>query len=81
MKLTRLRKLIKLTRHSTFPKNTKGSRFPFPEINTIVVIFSEKSNLANPQDNYSKTSIIDISKGLKEDVNKALNADSENINN
>lgn len=55
--------------------------FPSPEINTIVVIFSEKSNLANPQDNYSKKSIINISKRLKEDMNKALNADSENINN
>lgn len=47
--------------------------FPSPEINTIVVIFSEKSNLANPQDDYSKTSIINISKQLKDDMNKALN--------
>lgn len=62
VKLTRLRKLIKLTRHRIFPMNTKGSGIPSPEINTIAVIFSEKSNLANPQDNYSKTSIINILK-------------------
>lgn len=43
-------------------------------------MFSRKSNLANPQDNYSKILIKNISKELKEDMNKSSNENSENIN-
>lgn len=80
MKLRRLRKHIKLTRHRSLPENTKGSISPCPEISTIAVMLAEESNLANPQDNYSKTSILSVSEEFRGDVNKLPNKDGENIN-
>lgn len=46
-----------------------------PEISTPIVIFPEKDNLADTQDNDFKIAIIKMLKELKENKNKCLNGD------
>lgn len=46
MKLTKLRKIIKLTRHRSLPKNAKGSISPSPEISSIAIMFSRRKQLS-----------------------------------
>lgn len=41
-----------------------------PEMTTLTGIFSEKSKLANAQDSDSKTTVINMSKGLKYSMHK-----------
>lgn len=45
-----------------------------------IIIFTEKDNLADTQDNDFKITIINMVKDFKENMNKYLDEDQKNIN-